>query len=69
MSLFQQVMLYPRRWLVGSQRVNRAFFGSSLLRDLTRRKKFDVVETKPADPPHGSLLRELLVEGAEQSGT
>lgn len=59
----------PCRWLVGTQRVNRAFFGSSLLSDLTRRKKFDVGMTKPVDPPHGSLLRELLVEGAEQSGT
>lgn len=54
-------------WLTGAERVDRAYFGSRLLRDL---KTFtyaerDVAEASPAPP---GPLRDLLVEGAEQSG-
>ncbi|KAJ8613367.1 hypothetical protein CTAYLR_002278 [Chrysophaeum taylorii] len=56
-------------WLVGTTRVERAFFGSSLLRDircLTKRDASSGIE--PREAPPGTPIRDLLVEGAEQSG-
>lgn len=55
-------------YLVGTQRSDRAFFGSSLLRGFQTYKKNDL-DFAPVQAPLGTDFRNLLIEGAEQSGS
>ena len=53
-------------WLVGSAKTEKAYFGANVLKDLPKRKPHERT-VEPVEVPRGAL-RDLLVEGAEQSG-
>ena len=55
-----------RLWLVGAARVEKAYFGADFLKDLPARAPHQRTVTPEAVVP--GKLRDLLIEGAEQSG-
>lgn len=54
-------------WLVGTKRSDRAFFGSAMLKDLDMYTQHDD-NFAPTQAALGTKVRDLLIEGAEQSG-
>ena len=53
-------------WLVGSAKTEKAYFGANVLKDLPKRQPHQ--RTVEPEAVKAGALRDLLVEGAEQSG-